>query len=100
MLFFKNNIWKIIKIIKSDEEILRQARIVNIHRICFIGWMMGSINIIHIVLFLLYMPKGPAVIVLWYKLIIIIHSVMLVVNAALGLLAIRLRKLKKIIECL
>ncbi|WP_374723266.1 GGDEF domain-containing protein [Calidifontibacillus erzurumensis] len=89
MVFIKSNI---LKILKSDKDFFREASIVNIHRICLIGWMMGSINIVHIVLFLLYMPKGPGIIVLWYKLVILIHTVMLVVNGSLSLLAYKIDK--------
>lgn len=80
------------KLISYDPVKFEEVSATNIHRMHVMAWLMGFINIVHIVIFWIHVPSEPAHVVKWYYLIIIVHSIMLIVNSALGLIAYKLEK--------
>lgn len=94
-------------IFKYDPTIYKDLSIINIHRIHVMGWIMGLINIVHVVIFWLNIPSNPDHVVRWYELIIIIHSIMLFTNGILGFTSFWIEKKRKqshkigyVIQCL
>jgi len=77
---------------KYDPAVYKEISGVNLHRMVVMGCIMGLINIIHIIFFGMNFPSHPDHVVQWYKLVVIIHMIMLFFDGAMALLAYLVKK--------
>jgi diguanylate cyclase (GGDEF)-like protein len=89
MSFFKRTLFC------NDLTIYEDLSAINIHRIYLMGFIMGLINIAHVIVFWSSVPSSPKNVVLWHYLIIFLHLMMLLINGILSFSSFLIEKKRK-----